>query len=78
MVSGGKRGRPRRPRPLRRYTIALYLDPLLDAALIAALDAAPPRRRSATVREWLRSGFRPDVSSRDEDPLDLDGLGICL
>lgn len=72
--------RGRKPDPerrMRRYLIRLSLHPVADAALIAALEAAPPGRRAALVREWLRSGARPRMPVEDEQP-DLSDLGIDL
>lgn len=64
---------------MRRYLIRLSLHPVLDAPLIAALEAAPPGRRAALVREWLRSGGRMEAPAvREEDRPDLSGLGLEL
>lgn len=73
--------RGRRPNPerrMRRYLIRLSLHPVVDAALIAALESAPPGQRAALVRAWLRSGS-PSPASVEEDPQpDLSDLGIDL
>jgi len=62
---------------MRRFTIALYLHPVADAALIAALEATPRGRRATLVREWLRGGMgkTPDLEA---DRPDLEGLGLVL
>jgi len=64
---------------MRRFTIALSLHPVVDAPLIAALEATPPGKRSALVREWLRGGCvtlsRP---TGDDDKPDLEDLGFVL
>ncbi len=70
------RRRGRRPGLMRRYKVTLSLHPVVDADLIAALDGAPRGGRSALVREWLRSGVRPERDGTDEDDRpDLEDLG---
>lgn len=72
-----RRGRPPAAHRRRRFKVTLSLHPVLDAALIEALERAPEGRRSALVREWLRSGFRPDGSLIEEEaPPDLEELGL--
>ncbi|WP_322794721.1 hypothetical protein [Thermoflexus sp.] len=69
------RGRKPSPVRYRRFVLTLSLHPVADAALIAALEAAPPGRRAALVREWLR-GARPGLPEAGEEEIpDLSGLG---
>jgi len=75
-----KRGRKPSQWRMRRFTIALSLHPVVDAPLIAALEATPPGKRSALVREWLRGGCvtpSPGPASDDDKP-DLEDLGFVL
>jgi hypothetical protein len=60
------RGRKPAPVRFRRFVITLSLHPVADAALIAALESAPPGRRAALLREW------------PEEAPDLSGLGLDL
>jgi len=71
--------RGRKPAPVRwrRFVVTLSLHPVADAALIAALEAAPPGRRATLLREWLR-GLRPISPEPPEEAPDLSGLGIDL
>ncbi len=76
------RRRGRRPGPvrMRQYRITLSLHPVVDADLIAALEGALRGGRSALVREWLRSGVRPErnCGSEEDDRPDLEDLGVAL
>jgi hypothetical protein len=71
------RGRKPAPVRFRRFVITLSLHPVADAALIAALESAPPGRRAALLREWLR-GLRPASPTEPEEAPDLSGLGLDL
>lgn len=41
--------------------VTLRLDPVADAALIAALAAIPRGRRNAAIKAWLLAGQQPDT-----------------
>lgn len=78
----GKESKMRGRRPaavrMRRFTLALYLHPVVDADLIAALESASRRRRAALVREWLRSGRTTLIFCEDTELPDLEDLGVAL
>lgn len=72
-----RRGRRPGAVRMRRFKVTLSLHPVVDAALIAALEGAG--NRAALVREWLRSGVRPGREGEgEEERPDLEGLGVIF
>lgn len=49
-----------------------------DDDLIEVIQAAPPRRLAATIREAMRSGIRRQAVDPDEDSFELPDMGFDL